>query len=189
MKILITSTLSNNVTIHEFNGKKISDLREYLIENNLFEEGMAINGNTDLSNPNNDIPDNLKVVTVTPAKSSAAKIDFSNMSYNDLKSVAKEYRVEAVENDDETLLDIVHSKYMSIPKNDLIVMLTNAFEYLNPASATSLVSDDQVSKLSEVIDKLEERVFEIEYSLQLLTDVNKLRFLNRLKKDYPHLVK
>ena len=89
MKILITSTLSNNVTIHEFNGKKISDLREYLIENNLFEEGMAINGNTDLSNPNNDIPDNLKVVTVTPAKSSAAKIDFSNMSYNDLKSIAK----------------------------------------------------------------------------------------------------
>ena len=78
---------------------------------------------------------------------------------------------------------------MSIPKNDLIIMLTNAFEYLNPATATSLVSDDQVSKLSEVIDKLEERVFEIEYSLQLLTDVNKLRFLNRLKKDYPHLVK
>ena len=46
MKILITSTLSNNVTIHEFNGKKISDLREYLKEKNLFEDGMAINGNT-----------------------------------------------------------------------------------------------------------------------------------------------
>lgn len=189
MKILITSTLSNNVTIHEFNGKKIADLREYLKENNLFEEGMAINGNTDLSDPNNDVPDNLKVVTVTPAKSSAATIDFSNMTYNDLKKVAKEYRVTAVENDDETLLDIVHSKYMSVPKNDLILMLTKAYDYLNPNTATALVSDDQVSKLSEVINLLEDRVFEIEYSLQLLTDVNKLRFLNRLKKDYPHLVK
>jgi len=189
MKILITSTLSNNVTIHEFNGKKIADLREYLKENNLFEEGMAINGNTDLSDPNNDVPDNLKVVTVTPAKSSAATIDFPNMTYNDLKKVAKEYRVAAVENDDETLLDIVHSKYMSVPKNDLILMLTKAYDYLNPATATALVSDEQVSKLSEVINLLEDRVFEIEYSLQLLTDVNKLRFLNRLKKDYPHLVK
>lgn len=181
--------MSNNVTIHEFNGKKISDLREYLKENNLFEDGMAINGNTDLSDPNNDIPDNLKVVTVTPAKSSAATIDFTTMGYNDLKKMAKEYRVTAVENDDETLLDIVHSKYMSIPKNDLVVMLTKAFEYLNPTTSTSLVSDEQVAKLSEVINQLEDRVFEIEYSLQLLTDVNKLRFLNRLKKDYPHLVK
>jgi len=189
MKILITSTLSNNVTIHEFNGKKISDLREYLKENNLFEEGMAINGNTDLSNPNNDVPENLKVVTVTPAKSSAATIDFTSMAYNDLKKIAKEYRVTAVENDDETLLEIVHSKYMSVPKNDLILILTKAYEYLNPNTATSLVSDEQVSKLSEVINQLEDRVFEIEYSLQLLTDVNKLRFLNRLKKDYPHLVK
>lgn len=189
MRILITSTLSNNVTIHEFNGKKIADLREYLKENNLFEEGMAINGNTDLSNPDNDVPDNLKVVTVTPAKSSAATIDFTTMSYNDMKQIAKDFRVGAVENDDENLLDIVHSKYMSIPKNDLIVMLKKAYEYLNPSTATQVVSDDQVSKLSEVIDQLETRVFEIEYSLQLLTDVNKLRFLNRLKKDYPHLIK
>ena len=188
MKILITSTLSNNVTIHEFTGKKISDLQDYLKENNLFEEGMAINGNTDLSNPDNDIPENLKVVTVTPAKSSAA-IDFTNMAYNDLKVIAKEFRVTAVENDDETLLDIVHSRYMSIPKNDLIVMLTSAFTYLNPNTATSLVSDSQVEKLSELITQLDERVFEIEYNLQLLTDVNKLRFLNRLKKDYPHLIK
>ena len=147
MKILITSTLSNNVTIHEFNGKKISDLREYLKILNLYA---GIGGN---------------------------------------RKLWEGHEVTAVENDDETLLDIVHSKYMSIPKNDLIVMLTNAFEYLNPTTATSIVSDDQVSKLGEVINNLEDRVFEIEYSLQLLTDVNKLRFLNRLKKDYPHLVK
>lgn len=188
MKLLITSTLSNNVTIHDFNGSTVSELYDYLKENELYVEGMVVNGNTDLSASGNDIPQNLKVVTVTPAKSSAA-INYDKTPYNDLKQIAKSYRLGAVENDDDTLLDIVHSRYMSVPKAELIAMLKAADNYLNPETSTSLVSDAQVAELSKLISELDERVFEIEYSLQLLTDVNKLRFINRLKKDYPHLIK
>lgn len=188
MKLLITSTLSNNVTIHDFNGSTVSELYDYLKENELYVEGMVVNGNTDLSALGNDIPQNLKVVTVTPAKSSAA-INYDETPYNDLKQIAKSYRLGAVENDDDTLLDIVHSRYMSVPKAELIAMLKAADNYLNPETSTSLVSDAQVAELSKLISELDERVFEIEYSLQLLTDVNKLRFINRLKKDYPHLIK
>lgn len=189
MKILITSTLSNSVTIHEFNGKTVRDLQQYLIDNELFIEGMLINGNTDLNSLDNDVPTNLRVVTVTPAKSTAAIAEFNTLSYNELKAIAKQYRMEAVEKDDDLLLEIVHSRYMSVPKDVLISMLNDAYKYMNPATGTSVVSDDQLRTLEMTINELDERVFEIEYSLQLLTEVNKLRFINRLKKDYPNLVK
>jgi hypothetical protein len=189
MKLLITSTLSNNVTVHEFNGTTVSELYDYLKENELYVDGMVVNGNTDLNAEGNDIPKNLKVVTVTPAKSSSAIIDYDSMSYNELKDLAKSYRFTGVENDDETLLSIIHTKYMSIPKTQLIKILKAAEEYLNPNSSTFIVSDNQVSNLSKVIDDLDTRVFEIEYCLQLINEANKIRFIERLRKDYPHLVK
>jgi hypothetical protein len=113
--------------------------------------------------------------------------------YYDLRSKLKDFRYDAVENDDDEVLDIIGNythdsvNVMRAKVEDVEALLAEREEKENETESEFYVAPQPASWVT--IASTEDRLFEIEYALGIRNTANAQRFNQRALEEAKHATK